>query len=356
MTDILYVSGQVPSDEVPIAGQKVAFSNLKELATSYRIHCVAFLNDNERPFFQEDRLAFCETLTVIHVSKIERLVNVAKRIWLPAKVGGRFSNKVLKKLEELIKTHNISEGYFEFTSVMHFAAMLRPSLRKITFVEHDLTYQSLERRASQASRFTQLFFQHESRRMKHYELRHLAMFEDIIVLNEKDGVLLKDQGINNVRVSYPRVKLKKIQRQVQTGCLGFIGAMHRPENEAAAIHFISNILPLVLTQHEVEFWIIGANPSKKIQSIADSHPNVFVTGFVDRLEDYYSKVELVVVPLLSGAGVKIKTIEALSFGIPTISTPIGAEGVVNSDGLLRVAETSEEFAKAINAALDDPQL
>jgi len=86
-------------------------------------------------------------------------------------------------------------------------------------------------------------------------------------------------------------------------------------------------------------------------------PDVEVTGFVPDLEPFYAAADAVVVPLRSGAGTRIKLLEAFSHGVPAVASTIAAAGLEVSDGRqLLLADSTEQAAAAIGSVLTDHQL
>ena len=126
----------------------------------------------------------------------------------------------------------------------------------------------------------------------------------------------------------------------------FWGAMNRLENENAVTNFMKNIWPLV-DKENTKFYIVGANPSKKILNLKSE--NIIVTGFVEDPNEYFEIMDLSVTPLLLGAGIKIKVLESLAAKIAVITTNVGAEGIgiINSEHAY-VTDDNKEFAKKIN--------
>ncbi len=80
-------------------------------------------------------------------------------------------------------------------------------------------------------------------------------------------------------------------------------------------------------------------------------------GYIDHLEDLYTKHRIFIAPLLSGAGIKGKVINALSYGIPTILTPMAAEGIGLRHGYdCMISRTPQEWAESINKLYHDEAL
>jgi glycosyltransferase involved in cell wall biosynthesis len=81
---------------------------------------------------------------------------------------------------------------------------------------------------------------------------------------------------------------------------------------------------------------------------------VTVTGFVPDVRDHMANASALVVPLRSGGGTRLKILEGLSFGVPTVSTTIGAEGLDLVDGEdLLLADEPDAFAAAALTLLRD---
>jgi glycosyltransferase involved in cell wall biosynthesis len=78
------------------------------------------------------------------------------------------------------------------------------------------------------------------------------------------------------------------------------------------------------------------------------YPNIEFLGFVDDLPSFYQNAKMAISPLLEGTGVKIKNIEAIEYGLPIVTTSIGAQGLERfiNRGLL-IADTPKNFAEAI---------
>ena len=78
-------------------------------------------------------------------------------------------------------------------------------------------------------------------------------------------------------------------------------------------------------------------------------------GFVDDLTPHFRESRLFLAPLPEGGGIKIKILEAMARGIPTVTSPIGAEGIVTeADQVLYLAECDDSFVDAVLAAYHDP--
>jgi O-antigen biosynthesis protein len=128
----------------------------------------------------------------------------------------------------------------------------------------------------------------------------------------------------------------------------FVGGFNHSPNVDAVIWFVKYILPKITDEiPDIKFYIVGSNPPNEIRKLASA--NIIVTGDVtdDQLKSYYNQCRLVVVPLRYGAGVKGKILEAMYHQVPIITTSVGAEGYVNHESLLTVANEPDHFANQV---------
>ncbi len=132
-----------------------------------------------------------------------------------------------------------------------------------------------------------------------------------------------------------------------------IGSMDWLPNLEAINSFIENTLPTVLNEFpNFEFHIAGRRmpPSLHDKKI----PGVVSWGEVDSAEAFARKFQIMIVPLQSGSGIRIKILEAFAMGMAVISTEQGIRGIdVDDRKEFYLAETSEEWVAAIQA-LQDP--
>jgi glycosyltransferase involved in cell wall biosynthesis len=129
--------------------------------------------------------------------------------------------------------------------------------------------------------------------------------------------------------------------------IGFLGSMDWMPNIEAVEWFVQDIFPKIRDRHpSVEFDIIGRNPPAGLVGVADESPGINVTGTVEDVRPYLRKCALIVVPLLSGGGTRIKILEAMAMGLPIVSTEIGAEGLGLVPGKhLVIADSAKDFAE-----------
>lgn len=354
--NLLYFSAQLPSAKIPIAGQKVAWNHLKELSLKNKIILISFINEQESTYFSPGDYDFCLEKKFFRISRIQKFKNHLKNLNYPSKVTGRYQNRIFNKMLELIKKFHIKKVFFEFTSSLLYANKLKqlhPDI-EVEFVEHDVTFQSFKRLSFSHNILRKLMYSIEYVRMRNFEIKALSLFETVSTLNEKDRKILNEHGIKKVNVYYPKVEdwiINTRRETIEPYSIMFLGAMHRKENNLAVLWFCQKIFPAIQEDFpEAKFYIIGGGITQKIKDLSINNENIIVTGFVDDLKPFFEKIQVAVVPLHYGAGIKIKTLETISAGIPTVATEIGAEGIEPNPNLF-IAKTKRKFIEIISEQL-----
>jgi O-antigen biosynthesis protein len=136
----------------------------------------------------------------------------------------------------------------------------------------------------------------------------------------------------------------------------FVGGFRHPPNEDAVEWFVGEVLPRVRTAvPSARFLIAGSHVTERVRALESEA--VQVLGWVPRLEPLYDRVRATVAPLRYGAGMKGKVGEALSVGVPSVITPIAAEGMYIEDGVhALVAEDPAAMAERIVRLMRDDDL
>lgn len=265
--------------------------------------------------------------------------------------------QIYKKLIQLKK-----DGYkpdvivLEWTAILLFIDKIKEIFPNAVYVasEHDVTFLGYERKMKNAdSILKKLYWKIAFNNIKKNEIKSIEQCDLVVTHNEKDKRLLIDNEIDEKKLGvitpyYDRFPI--IDRCSNNTDIIFYGAMNRIENYGSAIWFIENVFPL-LKKYNLKFIVIGSRPPKKLLDMQDEH--IVVTGYVDDPGEYFKKAICLVAPLLLGAGVKVKIIEALSSGVPVLTNEIGIEGIDAENGReFFLCNTPEEYSKTIIDILD----
>lgn len=136
----------------------------------------------------------------------------------------------------------------------------------------------------------------------------------------------------------------------------FVGKMSYEPNIVAVTYFVNKIFPtLKKTYPNLKFVIVGATPAKQVLDL-QKVPGVEITGFVDSIEPYLQKATIVVAPMLTGAGIQNKIIQAMSFGCCVATSPIGAEGLNIQANEIAILKDDGEWIEGLTHLLKNRDL
>jgi GT2 family glycosyltransferase/glycosyltransferase involved in cell wall biosynthesis len=136
----------------------------------------------------------------------------------------------------------------------------------------------------------------------------------------------------------------------------FVGNFQHSPNIDAIIFFINEIFPkIVLLIPDIRLFIVGNKPPNAIVEKGSS--NIIITGYVEKLSPYLKNARVSISPLRYGSGMKGKIGEALSWGLPVVTTTIGAEGMNLENGKhALISNEPDEFAKYVVQLYNDENL
>jgi glycosyltransferase involved in cell wall biosynthesis len=135
-----------------------------------------------------------------------------------------------------------------------------------------------------------------------------------------------------------------------------VATMFYPPNVEGVHWFATEVFPSIRRQFPAaRFYIVGSRPPLKISRLGERDTGVVVTGYVADLEPILRQSAVMVVPVHSGSGMRVKILDAFARGIPVVSTTVGAEGIDARKGEhLLIADSPEEFAQAVIQTLAEP--
>lgn len=290
--------------------------------------------------------------TRIILSHLKRLMGIPQIASLHRNT--KFSNHI----DEIIRREDIDIVLCQFPQMAQYIEGVR-DVRTVMDVSDAFSVSFWRRYSSETGFIRKALAFCEWISWVRYERRYYPKFDAVMCLSEQDkfGLSLFSPTVDAATISAPIGEAQTAQRPSSPGQnVGFFGSFGHLPNAEAVIWFLDHVLPLVEAQiPAVQFHIAGAAlPSNVTARLAG---NVLYHGFVDDLGAFIGGCDVIVAPLQSGGGVKIKTLQALQHGAAVVTTSIGAEGVDIEDGenaLIR--NGAEKFADAVIQILSNPAL
>lgn len=167
----------------------------------------------------------------------------------------------------------------------------------------------------------------------------------------REDANLRIEVIPTIHPVAPHVAARRTRQD-----LLFVGGFSHTPNVDAVLYFCEEIFPLVQTQlPQVKVHIVGNAPPPEVIALAND--SIVVDGYVPDLVPYLESAMVSIAPLRYGSGMKGKIAEAMSYGLPVVTTAIGAEGMHLQDGVdALIADDARDFADKIVQLHHDARL
>jgi glycosyltransferase involved in cell wall biosynthesis len=194
--------------------------------------------------------------------------------------------------------------------------------------------------------------------VKAAELSVYGAADAVITVTDDDAGILKRELPDVLTFTIPNIHplQKLVEIDVNNKDLLFIGSFTHEPNIDAVHYFCTQILPLILEDEpQVKLRIVGNAPTADVLGLASDC--VEVLGFVPETRPFLETSAISIAPLRFGGGMKGKIGEAMSLGLPVVTTSAGIEGfgLVPGEHAL-VGNTPQEFADAVIRLLRDRAL
>lgn len=267
-------------------------------------------------------------------SVVKKLINIESKLNPWNANANLLSNSDEVEILSTIRKY-LDDGFepniiiLEWTPIVLMAEKIRKLCPKAQIVasEHDVTYVGFERKSKYHKGLKKYLWNQRYKWEKKKELNALRVCDLILPHNPDNIEILMDEGIDEKKlfwlVPYFNNMCNCVRKSNNRDIL-FFGAMARPENYLSAKWFIDKVMPL-LNDLDIRFVILGGNPPKELKDLENER--IIVTGFVESVVPFFENSLCMVAPLVLGAGIKVKIIEALSSGIPVLTNDIGIEGI-----------------------------
>lgn len=193
----------------------------------------------------------------------------------------------------------------------------------------------------------------DANRYERLEAAAARISDVVITVSQEDTDFITDVARVPLRtVCIPTIHYAEAQGpgfDARSGLL-FVGGFEHTPNVDAALYLIHELLPLIRDRiGDVNVTVAGSKPPAMLTELTAE--GVTITGWVPDLRPLYDRARVSVAPLRFGAGVKGKIGEALSFGLPTVTTTIGIEGIDLVGGRdILVGDTAASFADRVAEA------
>ncbi len=361
---ILFLTHRIPYP--PNKGEKIrAYHELEYLGARHTVDLFCLADSAVEAKGAQALKKLCRSVHVEIRSSASALLAVARNFWKrePLSPAFFFSARLQAAIDRALVTEQYDMIFIYCSSMAQYVRQTTSVPVVIDFVDTD---------SAKWAQYAQIagfplswLYRREARCLADYEKELAGASAASIVATLQEAMLLDGEGHFPVQVIGNGVCLPPASADAKLSAeiarlrpfVLFIGTMDYLPNVDAVEYFAEEIWPRVHRRHPaVRFVIAGRNPTRRVRELA-KRPGIVVTGDVPEVRPYLAGATAVVAPFRICQGVQNKILEALAAGVPVVSTPRPAQAIGARDGeTLLIASTTEEFVRAVNSLLEDPEL
>ncbi len=349
-------------------GESIAVSNLcKEL---YHKGCdLTLLSMNTRKHYSDtstlppDYNYFKEIHTVDIDNSIKPWKAFASILSGESYHISRFRSEAFNaKLIKLLTSQNFDIIQLETLYLAPYVDTIRKySKAKIVMRAHNVEHEIWERITQNTGlNLRKLYLAYLTRKLKQYEIEQFHAYDYLITLTDRDLNQFVDKGYVNGAssapigfdiASYP-YKMPDFGPNMS---LCFIGSLDWMPNAEGLNWFLENCWPRIHKMWPgLTFHVAGRNTPASLLNL--NLPGVTIHGEVPDAASFINRHAVMVVPLFSGSGMRVKIVEGMMMGKVIVTTAVGKEGIEGKDKEhLLLAENEDQFVKAIQLCVENPE-
>lgn len=358
MKKILFLTNLIPYP-LDNGGKIKSYNTVKALSQNYSIDMICFCNEEYEKKHIKNISEIVDEIEVIPKTVIR---SASLKVFLYDYIKSLFSLKpynIYKFFDKRFKKaliKKLKENEYEFIYVDHLPMMVYQKKikdQKVILDQHNVESLIFKRMIMNSENLVKKILGYfEYIKLKEFERSSLLKSNHVICLSEDDRKELLKLGLSKNKISvlpihltvYKNYEYKKVTNDVFN--ILFLGSMSWYPNQQGIKWFMEQVWPNI-SKDRFKIYIVGSNPPDIIKKYHDNR-NVFVTGYVENVDEYISKCNISIVPLFVGSGQRVKIIESFAKKIPVISTSIGAEGIKHTSGKdLIIANDQTEFVNSL---------
>lgn len=370
MARVLYLTQVLP---YPLnTGARVRqYYVLRYLARQHQVTLVSFVRDDDKP----EHVAHLRTVChAVHTAPMVRspwrdiraaLTGVLTRI--PIVIARDEMASMQQTLARLMASESFDIVHADQVSMSRYGLLGQGSRRVLDL--HNAMYLVTERLAAhETNPLKRAIYRREARALAQYEAKLCARYDQVTFVTDEDrqlieqqierwGVHLPDRRLTTIPICIDPADKLPVQPVAQPQRITAMGVMFWPPNAEGVLWFAQEIWPRIHAQQpHLTFTVVGKNPPDYLTQLHGT-PGIEVLGYVPDVATLLAETAAFVVPLRAGGGMRVKILDTWSWGLPIVSTSIGAEGIEIRDGEnILIADEPEAFSAAVLRAATDREL
>jgi len=244
---------------------------------------------------------------------------------------------------------------------LYLPAIRRHSKAALIYRAHNIENQVWQGLSMQKTDpFKKSYLKMHARRIRNYELEQLNKFDGIVVFTPQDKETIQGYGTQvPIKILPVGLRMEKYHADLsktEFPSLFFLGSLDWLPNREGMEWFLDNFFKdLTEGDLNVKLYVAGSDIPERFDDY-EALGKIFIQGEVDDALEFVNSKSIMIVPLLSGGGMRVKIVEGMAMQKCIISTTLGAEGINFEDGKnILIANNRDEFYNAIKRCITDEE-
>lgn len=207
----------------------------------------------------------------------------------------------------------------------------KESRARVSLRAHNVEHHIWERKAlHETSLLKSWYFRNMAMRLKRFELEVAQGVDLLVAISENDASYFSESGLHKPVLTIPaglNMDNYPLTKLPGDPSICFIGALDWLPNQEGLDWFLQNVFHQLLSElPDLHLHVAGRNAPEYFQKKL-KHPNISFHGEVEDAQAFIQSYQVMVAPLLTGSGIRVKILEATALGRPVITTSAGIEGL-----------------------------
>jgi len=317
-----------------------------------------FFDEKDLPTELTDKITFETVYVEASINAKDALKNLFFSK-LPYNAVRFIDNNYKNKLINILKSEEFDIVQLEGIYLAPYIDTIKKySTAKISLRAHNIEYEIWKRvSANETNPIKKKYLKVLSNRIKKFEQSYINKYDLLIPITDRDLNIFNKMGNNKpAKTSMTGIDTSDLiadTNNIEFPSVFHIGALDWAPNQEGLNWFFNNVWQnLSKKQPNLKLYIAGRNAPDTLIETIKKQPNTIYLGEVNDAYKFMNSKAVMIVPLHSGSGMRIKIIEGMALNKTIVSTEIGSEGIPTENGKnILIANSSQEFSGAIEKAI-----
>ncbi len=346
--------------------------SLNLLCEKYEVHiCLFFSKDYEEQIFKDFFKNKVKDILLCKIDDFKKYIKYCETLLFKRNFYNIYNNKKIKEaIKNYAEKNNIDILYANyFYSALIFRDTIFKNKMKIVDLVDAVSLHMAE--AKDSGFIRDLFYKRIERQVLEMELQTIKSSDIIFITTQREKEYFYDKldkkylkrmytlwnGVDNELFQVGEKKLELIEKNLfkVNNKIAFLGSLDYYPNDMAALRLVNKIFPSLLKRKpDLELYIIGKSPSKKLKQTCSKSRNIKLLGYVQDLKSFLLNIDMLVLPMTIASGIQNKLLTGLASAVPVVisSRALFSEELKQFYNIV-VADSDEEYVENILKLYND---